>query len=270
MKRVAILARICAQTLIFCGLSTFGGPRALAQLPDPTPSAPLLGYRVVREYPHDTHAYTEGLVYEHGRLYESTGLIGQSSLRISDLQTGHILKKTSLPPQVFGEGLAAAGKRWFQLTWKDEQGFIYDSTLHKVGEFSYQGEGWGLTFDGHALIMSNGSAVLQRFKPEDFSAQGRIMVHADDQTIDGLNELEYANGRLYANIWQTDRIVVVDPADGRVTGWLDLSGLRSRFKLPADWNQLEDVLNGIAYDPQSGHLFVTGKCWPKLFEIEVK
>lgn len=243
---------------------------AQAQLPAPTPAAPLLGYRVIREYPHDTRAFTEGLVYSHGSLFESTGLEGRSSVQETDLKTGRLTRRITLPPRYFGEGLAQVGQRWFQLTWKDEQGFIYDASLQKIGEFGYLGEGWGLTFDGHALIMSNGSAVLQRFNPDGFAAVGKLLVHADDQPIAGLNELEYAKGRIFANIWNTDRIVVIDPTDGHVTGWLDLSGLRSRFKLPADWNALEDVLNGIAYDQKSGHLLVTGKCWPKLFEIELQ
>lgn len=247
-----------------------GASIALAQLPPPTPSTPLLSYRVVHEFPHDTRAYTEGLVYAHGKVYESTGLNGQSSVRIWELKTGRILKKAALPAEYFGEGLAEADNRWFQLTWKNERGFIYDESLHKIGDFGYPGEGWGLTFDGRSLIMSNGSPELQRFNPKDFSPQGKLLVHADDQPIANLNELEYANGRLYANIWMTDRIAVIDPADGSVTGWLDLSDLHSRFKPPARWNEIEDVLNGIAYDPQSGHLLVTGKGWPKLFEIEVR
>jgi glutaminyl-peptide cyclotransferase len=166
--------------------------------------------------------------------------------------------------------LAQAANRWFQLTWKNEQGFIYDSELRKVGDFTYQGEGWGLTYDGHALIMSDGTPVLQRFDPENFALLGKIRVHADDEPVAQLNELEYAKGRLYANIWQTDRIAVIDPATGSVTGWLDLKSLHERFKLPQDWNPSDDVLNGIAYDPRSSHLFVTGKCWPKLFEIAVE
>ena len=268
MKRVAILARIC---LLALSGSTFPLP-AMAQtpLPEPSPSAPLLSYKVVHEFPHDPHAYTEGLVFANGKLYESTGLVGQSSLRITDLKSGRIEKKIAVPEPFFGEGLAEAGNRWFQLTWRSEQGFIYDQQLHKTGEFTYQGEGWGLTFDGHALIMSNGTPFLQRFDPENFALLGKVKVHSDDDPVAGINELEFVKGRIYANIWQTDRIAVIDPANGSVTGWLDLKDLHERFKTPADWNPLDDVLNGIAFDPRSGHLFVTGKCWPKLFEIELR
>jgi glutaminyl-peptide cyclotransferase len=269
MKRVAILARIVAKALSAFTLTFLLSAAALAQLPEPTPSAPLFSYRIVHEYPHDTHAYTEGLVYVDGKLYESTGLVGHSSLRMTDLKSGRVLKKLALPDPYFGEGLAESGSRWFQLTWKDERGFIYDQDLHRVGSFSYRGEGWGLTFDGQSLIMSNGTPVLQRFSPADFSLLGTLPVHADDEPIAGLNELEYAGNRIYANIWQTDRIAVIDPATGSVTGWLDMSALHDRFKLPPDWNPVDDVLNGIAFDPHSGHLFVTGKCWPKLFEIAV-
>jgi glutaminyl-peptide cyclotransferase len=251
-----------------------GSSLARADAPPPSLTAPLLRYEVVHEYPHDTHAYTEGLVFSDGRLYESTGLIGQSSLRSTDLHSGKVLHQVNLPAPHFGEGLAQVGSHWVQLTWTSGEGFVYDDKLREVDTFPIQGEGWGLTYDGHHLIQSNGSPVLQLLDPESYAVIGKVVVHDQSQPIAGLNELEFVPGtpqdRLYANIWQTDRIAIIDAADGRLVGWLDLSALRQRFKLPADWNPRENVLNGIAWDPHSGHLFVTGKCWPKLFEIAIE
>jgi glutaminyl-peptide cyclotransferase len=274
MKRVRILACSALLTGVF---AMIGNIAAHADAPAPSLTAPLLRYEVVHEYPHQIDAYTEGLVYSDGHLYESTGLVGQSSLRKTELRSGKVLQEIDIPAPHFGEGLAKAGSRWLQLTWTSGEGFVYDDKLRRIGSFPIQGEGWGLAYDGHHLIQSNGSPLLQLLDPESFAVVGKLIVHDQEQAIAGLNELEFVPGtsqghpqdRIYANIWQTDRIAVIDAASGSLHGWLDLSALRRRFTLPAGWNPREDVLNGIAWDPRSGHLFVTGKCWPKLFEIAI-
>jgi len=232
-----------------------------------TPRAGLIPWEVVREFPHNTLSYTEGLVYDHGRIYESVGR--DSALQIDDLRGGAILQRVPLESTYFGEGLAHVGHRWLQLTWTSHIGFIYDEKLHRTGSFHYSGEGWGLTWDGHRLIMSDGSATLRLLDPKSLEPAGSLTVRDGDQPVERLNELEYVNGRIYANVWMTNGIAAIDAASGRVLGWLDMSPLLDRFRQPFDWQQ-DDVLNGIAWDPQTGHLFVTGKCWPKLFEIRLK
>jgi glutaminyl-peptide cyclotransferase len=234
---------------------------------DAQTGAPTRTYRVVAEHPHDTSAFTEGLVYMDGHLYESTGLAGQSSLREVDVATGKVLRLRPVQRPYYGEGLARVGHRWLQLTWTTQVGFIYNDALQPVGRFSYRGEGWGLTSDGRTLILSDGSAVLRRLDPQSFAEVGRIEVHDGDHPVVMLNELEFTEGRIYANVWMTDRIAEIDPASGAVLAWIDLVPLRDRFSPPPDWDVRENVPNGIAYDPRSRHFFVTGKRWPKLFEI---
>ena len=228
--------------------------------------SPYMTYEVVNTYPHDPQAFTQGLIYHDGYLYESTGLYGESSLRKVDLETGDVLQQVDLPPNYFGEGLTLWEDTLLQLTWLEETGFIYDlEDFSQLGQFSYATEGWGLTHDGARLIMSDGSAALYFLDVGDFQVIGSVAVTYQGQAIQRLNELEYINGEVYANIWLTDDIVRIDPATGEVTGWIDLSGiLPDEFRTPNT-----DVLNGIAYDPEGDRLFVTGKNWPQLYEIRL-
>ncbi len=221
---------------------------------------------MVREYPHDPSAFTQGLVYADGHLYESTGLEGASELRQVDLETGKIIRRRALGSDEFGEGLTDWDGRLLQLTWTGMRGFIYERTSLAVsGTFRYAGEGWGLTHDGRRLILSDGTAVLRFLDPETFREIGRLPVHDEGRAVPRLNELEYVRGEVYANVWQSDRVARISPETGAVLGWIDLAGLLSA----ADLRHPVDVLNGIAYDPGRERLFVTGKWWPKLFEIIV-
>jgi glutamine cyclotransferase len=224
------------------------------------------GYRVVHTYPHDPQAYTQGLLYEDGYLYESTGLNGRSSLRMEDLETGRVLQKADVPNQYFAEGLAAWGSTLIQLTWQSHVAFVYDRfSFRLLHTFPYKGEGWGLTEDGRNLILSDGTAILRFFDPGTFREVRHIVVKDHGTEITQLNELEYVHGEIYANVWHTDRIARISPASGRVLGWIDLSGLLP----PGQVSDAEAVLNGIAWDPVHDRLFVTGKLWPKLFEIKI-
>lgn len=226
-----------------------------------------LSYKVVGTYAHDVRAFTEGLLWYNGVLYESTGLEGHSTLRRVAFPSGRILVQRVLPPSVFAEGLSLADSRLVQLTWTDGRAVIYDrATLKPEGEFAYQGEGWGLTFDGTDFVMSNGSDVLTFRDPKTFNPKRTIRVTLNGQPLTQLNELEWIEGEIWANVWHTDQIVQIDPQSGRVKSTLDLTGL-----LPHDARKSgEDVLNGIAYDAARKRIFVTGKWWPKLFQIEVQ
>lgn len=226
----------------------------------------VFSYEVVRVYPHDRGAFTQGLVYHNGFLYESTGLEGQSTLRKVDLNTGQVLQRKDIARPYFAEGLAIRQGRAFQLTWLSEQGFVYDlESFNLLKTFNYFGQGWGLTNDAHSLIMSNGSNTISFLDPETLSIQRSVSVLENSQPLNNLNELEYINGEIFANVWQTNRIVRIDPANGNLRSWIDMSGLLS----PEDRLQPVDVLNGIAFDPATGRIFVTGKLWPKLFEIKI-
>jgi glutamine cyclotransferase len=224
-------------------------------------------FEVVRSFPHDPQAFTQGLVFENGALYESTGLNGRSSLRKVDLASGKVLMKAEVGQQYFAEGMTIFREKVFQLTWKAGKGFIYDpATFEKTGEFAYTGEGWGLTHDDHSLIMSDGSSTLRFVNPDNFTVEQTIKVTANGQPVERLNELEYVDGEIFANIWETDKIARIDPRSGRVVGLIDLTGL-----LPAsDRTPETDVLNGIAYDAATGRLFLTGKLWPKVFEVKLR
>jgi glutamine cyclotransferase len=227
---------------------------------------PEYTYEIVHTYPHDPSAFTQGLVFLNGVLYEGTGLEEHSSIRKVKLETGEVLQKRELPPEYFGEGIVNWKDRLIEITWKAERGFVYDlATFAPRNQFEYPGEGWGLTQDGKRIIMSDGSAQLRFWEPETLHETGRITVTDEGRPVSQLNELEWVKGEVYANVWQTDRIARIDPASGKVTGWIDLTGLLR----PADRNQNTDVLNGIAYDAAGDRLFVTGKCWPKLFEIRL-
>jgi len=224
-------------------------------------NTPVYTYTVVNTYPHDPDAFTQGLVFTDSVLYEGTGLYGGSSLRRVDLETGAVLQSYTLTKQYFGEGIAVYSDTIVQLTWREHVAFVYDRvTFSPTGQFTYTTQGWGLTHDGQRLIMSDGSSTLFFRDPQTFSETGRVQVHDEFGPVTRLNELEYIHGQVYANVWLTDRIARIDPQTGQVTAWIDLTGLRP----PGT-----DVLNGIAYDGVNDRLFVTGKWWPSLFEIEL-
>ncbi|MHB1937523.1 MAG: glutaminyl-peptide cyclotransferase [Acidobacteriaceae bacterium] len=246
--------------LVFISLltaaSAFGVDRAV----------PTERYRVVHVYPHDPTAFTQGLVFVNGMLYESTGLQGQSSLRMVDLASGHVLQQHDLPAKYFGEGLTDWQSNLIQLTWQSHLGFVYDRFSFRIlRTFTYPWEGWGLTQDGKRLILSDGTSVLHLLDPSTFKPVGEIHVTAGGKPVMNLNELEVIHGEIYANIWETNRIARISPATGKVVEWIDLSGLRP----PSVQQNDNAVLNGIAYDSQHDRLFVTGKLWPNLYEIKL-
>lgn len=225
------------------------------------------GFRVVGSFPHDPTAFTQGLVYRDGFLYESAGLYGKSSVRKTDPATGKILLLKKLPERFFAEGMTIMGPRAYQLTWKSKTGFVYArDTLRREGSFSYSTEGWGLTDDGESLIMSDGTDALRFLSPRDFSVKKTLRVRRrDGSPVPMLNELEYAEGKIYCNVWGSDEIAVVNPETGLAERFVDFSALRKRLGRPAR----ADVLNGIAWKPSSGTFFVTGKYWSEIFEIEL-
>lgn len=237
--------------------------RALHAVPQPR-SPERLRVRVVRSFPHDPGAFTQGLVFHEGKLYESTGLAGRSSLRRVNLQTGAVEAKVQLESKLFGEGLALVGGDLFQLTWKDQRAIVWDlTTFQRKREYGYEGEGWGLCFDGKSLVMSDGSDRLVRRDPRSFEKTGELLVRSGPTPVTQLNELECVGGAVYANIWQQDTIARIDSRSGEVTGWIDAAGL-----LKPEESRADGVLNGIAYLPGSGRFIVTGKLWPRAFEVE--
>jgi len=220
--------------------------------------------RVTASFSHDPNAYTQGLVISDGQMYEGTGQYGASSIRKVDLTTGLVEKRSSLAPIYFGEGITILNGRLYQLTWKAGVGFVYDlETFELLRTFRIESEGWGLTHDGEHLIVSDGSSELQFLDPETFAVVRRVTVRDSGQSVERLNELEYIRGEVWANVWYEDRIVRISPADGQVLGWIDLDGL-----YPRSQRRTDDVLNGIAFDSERNRLFVTGKNWPRLYEIE--
>jgi glutamine cyclotransferase len=232
----------------------------------PQPTPPVATYQVVNTYPHDRSAFTEGLVYEDGWLYEGTGLNGQSDLRKVRLETGEVAQTRPISDTYFGEGITIFGDRIIQLTYQSHVGFIYDkASFEQIGEFHYPTEGWGITHDGARLIMSDGTATLHFLDPQTLQETGTLDVYDNNGPVVKINELEYINGEVYANIWQTDVIARISPQTGQVLGWIDLTGLLS----PEDRQPPVDVLNGIAYDAAGDRLFATGKLWPKLFQIKL-
>jgi glutamine cyclotransferase len=231
-----------------------------------TAQAPEFTYQVVHAYPHDRTAFTQGLEYRDGFLYEGTGLKGHSTLRKVKLETGQVLQHIDLAPSYFGEGITVLDGRIVELTYQTQIGFVYDrSTFRLLRNFTYAGEGWGLTNDGKTIFMSDGTPEIRMWDPETLQERKRITVRDGSKAIENLNELEYVRGEIYANVWQTNRIVRFAPGDGHVIAWIDMSGLLK----PEDLTEPVDVLNGIAYDAARDRLFVTGKLWPKLFEIKV-
>jgi glutaminyl-peptide cyclotransferase len=227
---------------------------------------PMLGYEVIREFPHDTEAFTQGLLLSQGQWIESTGGYGTTSIRRVEKETGKVLIKKDLPEEFFGEGAAEMDGKIYQLTWQSQRGFVYDAqSLEKLGDFKYQGEGWGLTNDASSLIMSDGSDRLRYIDPKTFRVWRELRVSIAGKPVNLLNELEFIEGEIFANVWHTDRIVRINPKDGKVIGVIDLAGIDAKEKR----RDPEHVLNGIAYDPKTGEMFVTGKCWPKIYQIRL-
>ena len=232
----------------------------------PPSTAPEYGYRVVHVYPHDRNAFTQGLEFRAGFLYEGTGLNGKSSVRKVQLETGKVLQQINLESQYFGEGITVFNQQIIELTWRSGIGFVYDqNSFRRLRSFYYPGEGWGLANDGSVIYMSDGTAQIRIWDPVTLQEKRRITVRDAGKPVTYLNELECVRGEIYANVWQTDRIARISPADGRVVGWINLAGILS----PSDRDSETDVLNGIAYDVLGDRLFVTGKNWPKLFEIKL-
>ncbi len=231
-------------------------------------SIPVSGYRVVRTTPHDTGAFTEGLFYLDGNLYESTGMVGESSIRKVDLGSGEVMQKRALPPPEYGEGIVAWGDRLIELTWKAGHGYIYNlKTFEPIGRFDYAGEGWALTRNASHIFMSDGTANIRVLDPNSLKVTRVIHVTAEGKPVLNLNELEWVKGQLYANVWMTHHIARIDPQTGDVVGWIDLTGLGPKPDETSD--PTNDVLNGIAYDAKGNRLFVTGKRWPKIYEIKL-
>ena len=254
--------------LMLLGLAAAGGALSLESAGgDQTRArpAPTFGHRVVRSFPHDPEAFTQGLLFADGVLYEGTGLNGQSSIRKVRLETGEVLQIRRLDAQYFGEGIALWKGQLIQLTWQAGLGFVYDQrTFEQKRTFTYRGEGWGLTQDGTRLIMSDGSAYLRFLDPATLRETGKLAVRDGGALVKNLNELEVVKGEIFANVWQSDRIARISPKTGAVTGWIDLRGLLT----PREASRV-DVMNGIAYDAAGDRLFVTGKLWPRLFEIQI-
>ncbi|MEZ5290377.1 MAG: glutaminyl-peptide cyclotransferase [Vicinamibacterales bacterium] len=267
-RRVVVtsIAALAAGAGLACEASGRAAPASSGGTPPAAEQrlgAEQLHVQVVQAYPHDPGAFTQGLVLADGRLFESTGLEGRSSVREVDLATGRVLRRLDIPAPVFGEGLALVGKRLFQITWKHETAYTYDrDTFEKGPSFPYSGEGWGLCHDGRELVMSDGSATLTFRGPETFRTMREVVVREQGVPVEQLNELECVGSQVYANVWMTDRIVRIDPKSGAVTASIDASGL-----LQPSERYGTDVLNGIAYDAASDTFLITGKLWPKMFRV---
>lgn len=229
-------------------------------------AVPVQGYRIVATFPHDPGAFTQGLLWRDGRLYESTGLIGESAIREVELATGRVLRRADIPPGLFGEGLVDWGDELVSITWQDGIGFRWDrATFRRTGEWRYAHEGWGLARDERHIVMSDGTPILRFLDPATMREVRRVTVTAAGRPVARLNELEYVDGEIFANVWQTSRIVRIDPATGRVTGWIELGPLVRENGGGGE----DNVLNGIAWDAAGRRLFVTGKNWPRLYQIEL-
>jgi glutaminyl-peptide cyclotransferase len=253
--------------IVALGIAMFAGTSTRAGADRRQAPTAVYGYEVVRVYPHDPGAFTQGLIFVDGVLYESTGLNGKSSLRRVKLETGEVLQRRDVDAQYFAEGLTEWQGTLVQITWETHVGFVYDlATFAPKRTFSYTGEGWGLTHDRTRLIMSDGTATLRFLDPATLAETGRVTVTDRGQPVTRLNELELVKDEIFANVWGTDSVVRIAPATGQVTGWIDFTGLLPR----ADRTPSTDVLNGIAYDSNGDRLFVTGKQWSKLFEVNLK
>ena len=262
---VAVIAAISVTVVVLSNSTVDSNtPPDVPIEPEPEPETLHYTYEIVNVYPHDETAFTQGLVFEAGVLYEGTGLYGQSSLRRVELETGNVTQLYSLSDGFFGEGITIFEDKIIQITYKNNMGFVYDkSTFELLQTFEYSTDGWGITHNGSALIMSDGSATLCFLDPETFQTIDQIEVY-DKEPVALINELEYINGSVYANIWKEDRIAIINPQTGHVTGWIDMDGIQDLVN-----QATSDVLNGIAYDQNGNRLFVTGKWWSKLFEIEL-
>jgi glutamine cyclotransferase len=265
-KRIRLSSRRLAIAFLLAALGQLLPAESAAQTHTARP--PEYTYKIVKSFPHDPNAFTQGLVYRDGFLYEGTGLKGQSSLRKVRLETGEVVQQIDLAPEFFGEGIALVKNEVVQLTWQSQTGFVYNlSDFHLLRRFSYPGEGWGLTTNGknNELFMSDGTSEIRVLDSDTLAEKRRFTVRDGDAPIDQLNELEFVDGEIFANIWQTNRIARISPKNGAVVGWIDLSGLLS----PIYRLQPGAVLNGVAYDPDRKRLFVTGKLWPNIFEIRL-
>ncbi len=264
---VFLLAGLVLVMAAGCHRETPTTPNGAGQAISPSSGAPIYTFKVANAWPHDRKAFTQGLVWLDGALLESTGLYGQSSLRRVELPTGRVLQQVTVPPDCFAEGLAVLHGKLYQLTWQNQKAFVYDlATFRLEKEFAYDGEGWGLATDGQSLILSDGTDRIRFLDPETFAVKRTISVSDHGRPITQLNELEYVKGEILANVWQSDFIARIDPATGAVLGWIDLGGLLP----PEDRDATTDVLNGIAYDAAADRLFVTGKLWPKIFEVKLE
>ncbi len=258
MKMIALL--------LVAALASCGAQQPASQAPTPPPAVTRYGYQIIHAYPHDPQAFTEGLLYRDGVLYESTGLVGRSSVRKVNLETGEVLQHKDVPTY-FGEGIVDWNDQLVQLTWQTQIGFVYDlATFETKRQWSYVGEGWSLTRNDKFLVMSDGTADIRFLNPETLQEDHRITVTLNGTAVTQLNELEWIKGEIWANVWQTNFILRINPASGHVVGIIDLTGLLS----DADrGGRTVDVLNGIAYDAKTDRVFVTGKLWPKLYEIKL-
>ena len=267
LARPLLLALVLSLTTPACAqqpapASADAGNNA-TQAAEPAPA--IYNYRVVHTYPHDRNAFTQGLFYLNGKFYESTGQVGQSTIRKVHFEDGRVLQSVPIPPGLFGEGIVNFGNQIVSITWQGGNGYRWDlATLRRTGDWHYEGEGWGLTQNGTDIIMSDGTSAIRFLDPVTLNERRRITVTIQGTELTQLNELEWVNGEIYANIWQTPRIARIDPATGRVTGIIDLTGLANENTTSSD-----AVLNGIAYDAQGDRLFITGKLWPRLYEIDL-
>ncbi len=259
MNRFLKLSVVGCAALLAVGLAIY------ALYGDNSAGPGVWSYEIVNTFAHDPNAFTQGLVFEDGFLYEGTGLNEHSELRKVELETGEVLQRHKLPDEYFGEGITILGDRIFQLTYRSKTGFVYDKeTFELLEKFTYPTEGWGLTNDGEHLIMSDGSPMLYFLDPNSLKRVHKMMVRQEEKALWWLNELEYVEGQIYANVLPGDRIARIDPDTGQVAGWIDCKGLLAQH----EYSDVLDVFNGIAYDPNESRLFVTGKHWPKLFEIK--
>jgi len=261
MKKYTLLMLLALNLTFSCSRSNGSGNQDL-ELSD---QIPVYTPEIYNTFTHDADAFTQGLFYSNGFIYESTGKYGESSLRKVEIESGTVIKKKDLSPEYFGEGITLCNDKIIQLTWVSNKGFVYDKeSFELIREFDYPTEGWGITYDGEHLIMSDGTDILYFLDPADFSRIRKVDVSANGKAVTRLNELEYINGKIYANVWQTDRIAIIQP-DGQVIGWIDLKGIL----LPEDCPKGIDILNGIAYDAEENKMYVTGKYWCKIFELKV-
>lgn len=262
---IRVALRNSRLALGFCLLSLMPGGGRCSQAAE-APGVPEYTFKVIKTFPHDPEAYTQGLVYHDGFLYEGTGLTGRSSLRKIRLETGEVVQRVDLPPDLFGEGITILKNEIVQVTWKSQIGFVYDlDNFQQLRQFSYPGEGWGLTTNGREIFMSDGTAAIRVLDGATLREKRRFTVRDGATPVTDLNELEFVRGEIFANVWHTDRIARISPQTGKVVGWIDLTGILS----PVFRRDQEAVLNGIAYDPGANRLFVTGKLWPKIFQIEL-